>query len=400
VPRSRRSRWLWASASTLSASVLLISVTGAWLRAEVLGGFQRSAALGGTIPKSHDGSVNILLMGLDSRHDNQGHDLPAAVLGKLHAGSSSDIGGYNTNTLILLHVPADGSPATAVSVPRDDWVAIPNLGWHKIKEAYGRAKEAQQAELTKAGGGPTGDALEAAGREAGRASAIAAVQGLLNVPIDHFAEVNLAGFYDVAVALGGVTVCLNKPAQDDFSGADFPAGVQSLDGSRALAFVRQRHGLPGGDLDRTRRQQAFLAAVQRKLSDDGVLSDVGRLSGLIGAVKRDVVVDDSFDVLSLLTKAGSLKAGRIQFHTLPIEGFASRDGEDVNLVDPAKVQAAMKVYFSDAKSGSGSKSGGKGGSGTRTAPATQQASVTSTGLAATPHADSDGTSAQGIACVN
>ena len=380
-------------------SVLLVSLTGAWLRAAVLGGFQRSAALGGTIPKSHDGSVNILLMGLDSRRDNQGHDLPAALLDKLHAGSSSDVGGYNTNTLILLHVPADGSPATAVSVPRDDWVDIPNLGWHKIKEAYGRAKAAAESALAKAGSGPTGGALEAAGREAGRASAIAAVQGLLNVPIDHFAEVNLAGFYDVAVALGGVTVCLNNAVQDDdYSGADFPAGVQTLDGAKALAFVRQRHGLPGGDLDRTRRQQAFLSAVQRKLSDDGVLSDVGKLSGLIGAVKRDVVVDESFDVLSLISKAGSLKAGRIQFHTLPVEGFATRDGEDVNVVDPAKVRAAMKVYFSDAKAGPGKAAALSGSAGE-----TGQASVARAGLAASPRSDgttSDGTTKDGIACVN
>ena len=382
----------------MSMSVLLVSLTGAWLRAAVLGGFQRSAALGGTIPKSHDGSVDILLMGLDSRRDNQGHDLPAVMLDKLHAGSSSDVGGYNTNTLILLHVPADGSPATAVSVPRDDWVWIPGLGWHKIKEAYGRAKAAKESALVKSGNGPTGDALEAAGREAGRASAIAAVQGLLNVPIDHFAEVNLAGFYDVAVALGGVTVCLNKAVQDDYSGADFPAGVQTLDGSKALAFVRQRHGLPGGDLDRTRRQQAFLSAVQRKLADDGVLSDVGKLSGLVGAVKRDVVVDDGFDVLSLLSKAGSLKAGRIQFHTLPIEGFATRDGEDVNLVDPAKVQAAMKAYFANAKSGPGPVAAGSGSAGeTRT----RQASVARAGLAALPTLPTgDGTTMDGIACVN
>jgi LCP family protein required for cell wall assembly len=397
---------MWAAASTLSMAVLLVSATGAWLRAAVLGGLQRSAALGGTIPKSHDGSVNILLMGLDSRRDNQGHDLPAAMLDKLHAGSSSDVGGYNANTLILLHVPADGSPATAVSVPRDDWVDIPTLGWHKIKEAYGRAKAAQENALVKAGDGPAGDALEAAGREAGRAAAIAAVQSLLNVPIDHFAEVNLAGFYDVAVALGGVTVCLNKAVQDEYSGADFPAGVQTLDGSKALAFVRQRHGLPGGDLDRTRRQQAFLAAVQRKLSDDGVLSDVGKLTGLIGAVKRDVVVDDGFDVLSLISKADSLRAGRIRFHTLPIEGFATRDGEDVNLVDPAKVQAAVSQYFSGAKAASsGSASSSSSGSGGNNGSSGEhQTSTAGTGSIATPPSPSatgaDATTEDGIACVN
>ncbi len=87
------------------------------------------------------------------------------------------------------------------------------------------------------------------------------MQNLLKVPIDHFAEVNLMGFYDVVSAIGPVQVCLNNPVQDDFSGANFPAGVQTLDASQALSFVRQRHGLDNGDLDRTHRQQAFISAV-------------------------------------------------------------------------------------------------------------------------------------------
>jgi len=207
------------------------------------------------------------------------------------------------------------------------------------------------------------------------------VQNLLDVPIDHFAEVNLAGFYDAAVALGGVTVCLNKAVHDDYSGADFPAGVQTLDGSKALAFVRQRHGLPDGDLDRTHRQQAFLAAVQRKLADEGVLSDVGKLSDLINAVERDVVVDEGFDALSLITKADSLKAGRIHFHTLPVERFAMRDGEDVNIIDPVKVQAAVKQYFAD-DSGTSVESASSSASGK---PARHAAA---------------GTHSNGIACVN
>lgn len=94
-------------------------------------------------------------------------------------------------------------------------------------------------------------AREQQAREVGRRSTLTTVQNLLKVPIDHFAEVNLMGFYDVVSAIGPVQVCLNNPVQDDFSGANFPAGVQTLDASQALSFVRQRHGLDNGDLDRS-----------------------------------------------------------------------------------------------------------------------------------------------------
>ena len=324
--------------------VLAVSAGGSWFRSDVLNGLQRSSALAGDGARSGDGSENILLIGLDSRRDNDGNDLPSDVLDKLHAGSSSDVGGYNANTLIVVHIPAGGLPATAVSIPRDDYVLIPGLGAHKIKEAYGRAKAAAETAAFQQGTA-TKPALEQVGREAGRRATIDVVRNLLDVPIDHFAEVNLAGFYDVAVALGGVTVCLNKAVSDEYSGADFPAGVQTLDGDKALAFVRQRHGLPAGDLDRTRRQQAFLGAVQRKLGSEGVFSDLGKLQSLLDAMKKDVIVDSSFDVMDLASRSGSLGAGRITFQTLPIEKFALREGQDVNLVDPEKIRVAAHQLF-------------------------------------------------------
>ena len=115
-------------------------------------------------------------------------------------------------------------------------------------------------------------ALEQQGRAAGRQATIGVVQALTGLTIDHVAEITLAGFYDLATALGGVTVCLNHPARThSYSGADFPAGVQRLDGAQALAFVRQRHGLTNGDLDRTHRQQAFLSSAIHQLTAAGHL---------------------------------------------------------------------------------------------------------------------------------
>ena len=328
-------------AGSLSVLVLVAAAGGWYIERTLLQTFTTSNALAG-LGGHPEADQNILLMGLDSRKDMNGNDLPPAILSQLHAGSSSDIGGYNTNTLILLHVPADGSAATALSIPRDDYVDLPeDLGWHKIKEAYGRAKAL--AEQQAGNDGTTDQAtLEHVGREAGRRAAIEAVQDLLGVQVDHFAEINLAGFYDLANALGGVTVCLRQPAHDDYSGANFPAGVQTLDGAQALAFVRQRHGLTGGDLDRTHRQQAFLASAVAKLDSEGLFTDLTKLGSLLDVAHRDVVVDSGFDPLTFIQQDGAVTAGHVRFYTLPIEGFATEGGESVNLIDPARVRAVAQ----------------------------------------------------------
>lgn len=309
---------------------------GAWyLYRDLAAGIGSSRALEGA-EKSRSGDTNILLMGLDSRRDQNGEELPEEVLDALHAGSS-DIGGYNANTLILLHVPGDGSQAQGFSVPRDDFVDIPGHGKDKIKKAYGLAKAKEQARLS--GQGVTDRRqLEQAGREAGRKAQIETVRAFLGVPVDHFAELNLAGFYHLADALGGVPVCLNKAVKDRYSGADFPAGPQTLDGRQSLAFVRQRHGLDGGDLDRTKRQQAFLAGATKKLNSAGTFTDPAKLVKLVEAAKKDLVTDAGWDLSAFVKQAKNLPGGRVRFTTLPIEGFGRNHGEDINVVDDMKIK--------------------------------------------------------------
>ena len=124
-------------------------------------------------------------------------------------------------------------------------------------------------------------------REAGRTATVATITALLDVPIDHFAEVNLVGFYDLATALGGVQVCLKNAVNDkQYSGGVFPAGLQTITGVQALQFVRQRHGLPNGDLDRTHRQQAFITGVITKFRTQGIFGDLGKLSSLLSVAKK------------------------------------------------------------------------------------------------------------------
>jgi LCP family protein required for cell wall assembly len=328
------------------ASILALSLTGAsWcLVHQALGGFAISQALGLDFPRSGDGAMNILLIGLDSRKDQDGNDLPPEILDKLHAGDS-DSGGYNTNALILVHISADNR-VVAFSIPRDDYVAvdgIPGYSHVKIKEAYGRKKADTEQKLVDKGVVDQHQ-LETQGREAGRAATLAAVRNLTGVPIDYFAEIGLASFYDLAAGLGGVEVCLNQPVSDDYSGADFPAGRRKLNAEQALAFVRQRHGLDNGDLDRTHRQQAFLVAVMRKLKDQGSFTDLSKLDSLIDIARKDIVLSKGWSD-EQFRRIGEIAGGSVEYRTLPVLRYDTVDGQDVNIVDPDAIKAQVTAAF-------------------------------------------------------
>ncbi|AHH96238.1 LCP family protein [Kutzneria albida] len=335
-------------------SVLVLGATGlAWGTFRELQGLGTSQAISGE--SSPPGSTqNILVLGLTTRKGMNGEDLPKEVLDNLHAGDSS-VGGYNTNTMIVLHVPGDGSKAQAVSVPRDDYVTFvdgPLLGSTKgkLKEAYGKAKE-QEQERIYAQGERDPATLEQKAREAGRVSVRKNVEALLNIHIDHLAEISLAGFYDLATQLDGIDVCLKHATSDTNAGANFKQGRQHLNGAQALAFVRQRDNLPNNDLDRTHRQQAFLASITTKLKEQGVFGNLGKLQGMIDVATKDVVIDKGWDLLSFAQQAQNLTGGNIEFHTLPIKGYAKDPNDpssDINLIDIPYVQALVQTLFNPA----------------------------------------------------
>lgn len=335
-------KWARNIAVALSIGIVLTSGGFHFFSKAASSAIPRSKVLQGAA-QSKNGDTNILLIGLDSRRDNDGNPISPELTRLLHVGPAS-IGGYNTNTLILIHIPANGKKAVALSIPRDNYVNVPGYGMKKIKEAYGYAKYAEDSRLYKEG--VKQPAREHLSRDAGRASTIATVSQFLDVPIDHFAEVNLLGFYDLANALGGIQVCLNKAVNDSkYSGAVFPAGLQTISGADALKFVRQRYGLPNGDLDRTHRQQAFITGVITKFRTQGVFGDIGKISALLNVAKKDVVIDSGLDVIGFLPQAKALTGGNIKFHTLPIEGYVMRNSQSVNLVDEVKIRKVVQELF-------------------------------------------------------
>ncbi|MEW2503319.1 LCP family protein [Amycolatopsis sp. CA-161197] len=299
---------------------------------------------------------NILLVGLDSRTDANGNPLPQNVLDSLHAGSSDD-GGSTTDTMIVVHVPAGGAAATAISIPRDSYVDVPGYGKHKINSAYSRARASARSHLS--GQGLSGPQLEVAADAEGAKSAIATVEKLTGLTINHYAAVNLAGFAALSQAVGGVQVCLNNPVHDTYSGANFPAGPQTLSGAQALAFVRQRHGLPNGDLDRIARQQAFLAGMAKNVLGSGTLTSPDKLSALVDALQGSVVLDKGWDVLSFAQQLHGISSGTIGFVTIPVQSLSlatPADGDAVK-VDPQQVKTFVQDQLG---SSSVSASGGTG----------------------------------------
>ncbi len=323
----------------VSAAALVATGVGWSLQRQVTASIVTSDAVAPAVPVQPGQAFTALLVGLDARTDASGNPLPTATLDALHVGP--DDGQLHTDTMILLHVPADaGAPAVAISIPRDSYVPIAgDRGTHKINSAYGRAfNDAQQALQAK---GVTGAALDQQSREAGRAATIATVEALTGVRIDHYAEINFAGFVDLTATLGGVPICLNKAVSDSYSGIDLPAGRQVVNGATALAFVRQRHGLDGGDLDRVVRQQAFIAGLTEQLRSTGALTDPAKVAQLVGVASRYLVIDSGWDLTQAATQMARLSGSNLTFHTIPTgrpDLPTPYDGVAVQ-IDQAAVQA-------------------------------------------------------------
>ncbi|MGH3879523.1 MAG: LCP family protein [Actinophytocola sp.] len=293
-----------------------------------------------------DGAVDMLLVGIDSRTDANGDPLPREVLDLLNAGDSG--GERNTDTMILVHIPVDGTRAVAISFPRDSWVELAgDYGEHRLNSAFAYAYNGAREELADKVGSEK--ELDARATVAGRKNLIATVQNLIGkaVTIDRYAEVNLASFYEITKAIGGVDVCLKADTEDPLSGADFFKGVQTIAGRKALAFVRQRHGLENGDLDRIMRQQAFLGAIANKVLSAEMLTSPTKVRELVSAVQRSVVLSNGFELSKFAAQMSGLSSTGIDFYTIPVVGDANIGGADVLEVDRRQVARFVESLTTD-----------------------------------------------------
>jgi LCP family protein required for cell wall assembly len=237
----------------------------------------------------------------------------------------------HSDAIVLARFGADGS-VRGVSVPRDTKADIPGYGMDRINGAYIHAYAAAHAAGRD----------EATANAEGAKSLVATVQALTGVRIDHYAAVDMKSFGQLSTAVGGVEVCLANAAKDQYSGADFPAGKQSLAGPSALAYLRQRHGLPNGDFDRIKRQQAFVRSLITKLAHGDVLGNPKALAELLASVRQNVRVDQSWDVVEFAKQLASASA--LDFGMIPVT--LSPDSRDPSLLaDPAAVRKYTEAFL-------------------------------------------------------
>jgi LCP family protein required for cell wall assembly len=329
------------------------------------------------------GPMNILLMGLESRTDYQGNTLSCDLLAAMHAGNcrsvaAHEVGGQDTNTLILIHIFNGGKKAVGYSIPRDDWVTFPTAydgqSAGKIDQAYGLAW-AQSLQQTVSQSGMSSNERYTLANQAGQTAEIDTVQSLTGVHIDHFAEVNLVGFYELAKAFGGIEACLKswnggENLHDANSGFRAPhAGYLHLAPDQALAFVRERDNLPQGDIDRTHRQQAVIDYVTWRLKTQGILSSIGQLTSLLNTAKQYVITDPHWNMLDFASQVRALTGKNMTFKTAPtISTDYQIDGQTANQIDPAAVKSAIQTAFYPPSSSGSSSAGSKPKTSTATYP--------------------------------
>ena len=338
------------------AVMILLGTGVAWgsVRNFESGIFHFTTALLGPRDGNDDGATDILLVGMDSRTDAHGNPLSAQELAELHAG---DEAATNTDTIILVRIPYNGRSATAISIPRDSYVEAPGLDKTKINGVYGQVKLDRMKELVENQGmDPTQAEPQAV--EAGRNALIKTVGDLTGVTVDHYAEIGLLGFSLITDALGGVEVCLKEPVHEPLSGADFQAGWQRLDGPQALSFVRQRHDLPRGDLDRVVRQQVVMASLAHQVISGKTLKSPATLNRLEDAIQRSVVISSGWDVMDFLNQLQRLAGGNVAFATIPVlaeDGWSDDGTQSVVTVDPDAVQRWVDSLLQDQDEGNTAK---------------------------------------------
>lgn len=246
--------------------------------------------------------ITFLLVGSDSRADGPTTGEDAVV----------DPGSERSDVLMLLQVSADRQSAFAISIPRDSFVPVPAYGTTKINAAF-------------AYGGPS--------------LLVQTVEQLTDIRIDHFLSVDFNGFKAITDALGGVDV---RVAEETHAfGVTFTQGVNHLNGDSALAYVRQRYRLPGGDFDRVQRQQNYLRAVMSTVSRDNLLTDPARLDDFILAVTGSMSVDDelsNLDLASLALSLRGLQPANVAFLTAPVAGTGMEGTQSVVYLDMPKAE--------------------------------------------------------------
>ena len=319
----------WLAVLT-SFSILAAAGTGYLLVTRYNGNINRIPGILGDreVAAGAQGPRTILIVGSDSR-ENLAPD--EAFQGK----GREFVTGQRSDVIILAHLYGSADKAQLVSIPRDAYVPIPAF----TKPDTGEFVKAREGKINSAffQGGP--------------ALLAQTVQDLSGVEIDHYMQIDFAGFTQLVDRLDGVEVCLSRPAKEPKSGIDLPAGRQTIGGDQALAFVRQREGLPRSDIDRIERQKRLLASLVRKVLSAQTLANPLKLNSVLEVATSSLEVDEglTFSALrDLALRFRSFEANGVFFTTVPIADIAARRGrESVVLLDEVGAEQLFSLIARD-----------------------------------------------------
>ncbi|WP_326694768.1 LCP family protein [Streptomyces sp. NBC_01766] len=274
--------------------VVLATSIGTYFWAD--GKLRREVDLSKVIDRPATGKgTNYLIVGSDSREG-----MSAADKKKLHTGSAE---GKRTDSMIILHVGDHGN--TMISLPRDSNVTVPSYKGSQSGKLYPNTGRQEK--------------LNAAYAEDGPELLVRTIEYNTGLHIDHYAEIGFDGFAKIVDAVGGVDMNLPKGFKDKYSGADFKAGEQTLNGQQALAFVRTRHAFAASDLERTKNQQKFLAALASQTATPTTVMNPFKLYPVMGAGLDTVIVDKDMSLWNLASMFWAMK------------GVSGGDGKQMNM---------------------------------------------------------------------
>ena len=289
--------------TVLSVSVVLVSAFSWLALGQVSGSIKRIDVFGklDSRPEKTSKALNYLLVGSDTREG-----LTKEQMKVLRVGSTKTAAGGRSDTMFLIHISKARDKAMIVSLPRDSLVTIPA---HRSSDG---TKDIAAAKSK----------INAAFAWGGAPLLIETVELATNLRIDHYIEVNFAGFARIVDALGGIEVCTKKDIDDPKSHLVLAAGVHTLNGIESLKYVRTR-GIDGlGDIGRMQRQQQFMSSVLRKATSTGVLLNpiklVNFFNAAISTVKTDSGLNES-DLLTLAKQLRNLSASKVRTLTVPID---------------------------------------------------------------------------------
>ncbi|MEU7469281.1 LCP family protein [Streptomyces sp. NPDC044984] len=273
---------------------------------------------------SKDKAINILLIGTDKR-TGEGN------------GSYGDKGSAgHADTTLLLHVSKDRTNATALSIPRDLIVDIPDCPTEQ--------EDGSQEIIPGSVGVRFNTSLGQSGRTP--SCTMRTVTELTGIKPDNFMVADFNAVKTLTSAVGGVEVCLAKDIDDPDSHLKLPAGTHTVEGEEALAFVRTRHSVGlGGDLSRIELQQQFLSSLMRKLKSNDTLTSPSKMIKLAEAGTEALTVDSQLDSITKLKdlglELGKLNVKNLTFATVPVK---DNPAEKTPVTVVLKEESAQQVF--------------------------------------------------------